>query len=73
MDRRKPRGRRRLADQGRAQLAQQVVEVVRDSPVDTVAGREVHWEQALRRMLAEAALAVESDSVKRQQVRHKLP
>jgi hypothetical protein len=53
-------------------LAQQVVEVVRDFPVDMVAGRKVDWEQAVRRMLAEAALAVESDPVKRQQVRHKL-
>ena len=72
MDTRKPRGRKRRADQGRAQWAQQVVEVVRDFPVDTVAGREVDWEQAVRRMLAGAALAVESDPVKRQQVRRKL-
>jgi len=66
MDRRKQRGWRRRADQGRAQLAQQVVEVVRDFPVDTVAWRGVDWEQAVRRLLAETALAVESAPVKRQ-------
>jgi hypothetical protein len=50
-------------------LAQQVVEVVRDFPVDTVAGRQADWEQAVRRMLPEAAPAVESDPVKPPQLR----
>ena len=59
-------------DQGRAQLGQQVVEAVRDFPVDTAAGRQVDWERSVRWLVAEAALGVEFDPEERQQVRRKL-